>query len=142
MQMNQLKKYLMGYLFILMAIQVFKFETCFNFMLSTFLFFAVPSFDKLKKMILLHGGIFHQYYSKTKTNYMIATNLPFAKIKELKEEKIVKPEWLVDCVNQSQLLDYQPYLLYPTKSLKNQPSINELMHTISNIMAVRSHLLW
>lgn len=64
---------------------------------------------------------------------MIATSLPFTKIKELKEEKIVKPDWIVDCVRDSKLLDYQPYLLYLPQSMKNQPPITDLINVNANL---------
>lgn len=49
--------------------------------------------------MMLHGGQFHVYYSHSKTTHIIATNLPNFKIKELRGEKVVRPEWITDrCV--------------------------------------------
>ncbi len=52
--------------------------------------------------MMLHGGQFHVYYSRSKTTHIIANNLPNSKIQELKGEKIMKPEWITDrCVKLS-----------------------------------------
>uniref|UniRef100_A0A7N9CJP9 DNA repair protein REV1 n=1 Tax=Macaca fascicularis TaxID=9541 RepID=A0A7N9CJP9_MACFA len=55
-----------------------------------------PSAEELRKLMMLHGGQYHVYYSRSKTTHIIATNLPTAKIKELKGEKVIRPEWIVE----------------------------------------------
>ncbi|GAA6076603.1 DNA repair protein REV1 isoform X3, partial [Tachysurus ichikawai] len=55
-----------------------------------------PSADELRRLMMLHGGQFHVYYSHTKTTHIIATNLPNFKIQELRGEKVVRPEWITD----------------------------------------------
>ncbi|XP_063505214.1 DNA repair protein REV1 isoform X8 [Pongo pygmaeus] len=55
-----------------------------------------PSAEELRKLMMLHGGQYHVYYSRSKTTHIIATNLPNAKIKELKGEKVIRPEWIVE----------------------------------------------
>ncbi|XP_070607090.1 DNA repair protein REV1 isoform X2 [Erythrolamprus reginae] len=62
--------------------------------------------------MMLHGGQYHIYYSRSKTTHIIATNLPNAKIKELKGEKVVRPDWIVDSIKAGRLLSYIPYQLY------------------------------
>lgn len=53
--------------------------------------------------MMLHGGQFHVYYSRSKTTHIIANNLPNSKIQELKGEKVIKPEWITDrCVQVNQ----------------------------------------
>lgn len=61
-----------------------------------FCLFAVPSADELRRMMMLHGGQFHLYYTRSKTTHIIATNLPNSKIQELRGEKVVRPEWITD----------------------------------------------
>lgn len=61
-----------------------------------FLNFIDPSADELRRLMMLHGGQYHVYYSRSKTTHIIATNLPNAKIKELKGEKVVRPEWIME----------------------------------------------
>ncbi|XP_070799461.1 DNA repair protein REV1 isoform X2 [Pituophis catenifer annectens] len=58
--------------------------------------FTDPSADELRRLMMLHGGQYHIYYSRSKTTHIIATNLPNAKIKELKGEKVVRPDWIID----------------------------------------------
>uniref|UniRef100_A0A287D9D1 REV1 DNA directed polymerase n=2 Tax=Marmotini TaxID=337730 RepID=A0A287D9D1_ICTTR len=37
-----------------------------------------PSAEELRKLMMLHGGQYHVYYSRSKTTHIIATNLPNA----------------------------------------------------------------
>lgn len=78
--------------------------------------FTDPSADELRKLMMLHGGQYHLYYSRSKTTHIIATNLPNAKIKELKGEKVVRPEWILESVKAGRLLSYIPYQLYTKQS--------------------------
>lgn len=58
-----------------------------------------PCADELRRLMMLHGGQFHLYYSRSTTTHIIATNLPNSKIQELRGEKVVRPEWITDrCV--------------------------------------------
>ncbi|KAF6105912.1 REV1 DNA directed polymerase [Phyllostomus discolor] len=79
-------------------------------------YFLDPSAEELRKLMMLHGGQYHVYYSRSKTTHIIATNLPTAKIKELKGEKIIRPEWIVESVKAGRLLSYIPYQLYSKQS--------------------------
>ncbi|RMC06664.1 hypothetical protein DUI87_16102 [Hirundo rustica rustica] len=82
-----------------------------------------PSADELRQLMMLHGGQYHVYYSRSKTTHIIATNLPNAKIKELKGEKVVRPEWIVESIKAGRLLSYIPYQLY-TKQSSVQKGLN------------------
>ncbi|XP_037383853.1 DNA repair protein REV1 isoform X3 [Talpa occidentalis] len=75
-----------------------------------------PSAEELRKLMMLHGGQYHVYYSRSKTTHIIATNLPNAKIKELKGEKVIRPEWIVESIKAGRLLSYIPYQLYSKPS--------------------------
>ncbi|XP_040440671.1 DNA repair protein REV1 isoform X1 [Falco naumanni] len=85
--------------------------------------FTDPSADELKRLMMLHGGQYHVYYSRSKTTHIIATNLPNAKIKELKGEKVVRPEWIVESIKAGRLLSHIPYQLY-TKQSSVQKGLN------------------
>ncbi|XP_054829870.1 DNA repair protein REV1 isoform X2 [Eublepharis macularius] len=78
--------------------------------------FTDPSADELRRLMMLHGGQYHVYYSRSKTTHIIATNLPNAKIKELKGEKVVRPEWIVESIKAGRLLSHIPYQLYRKQS--------------------------
>ena len=61
------------------------------------LYFSIePSSDELKRLMMIHGGNYEHYHSKTKVTHVIATNLPDSKVRELKGEKVVRPEWITD----------------------------------------------
>uniref|UniRef100_A0A8C3XW64 DNA repair protein REV1 n=1 Tax=Chelydra serpentina TaxID=8475 RepID=A0A8C3XW64_CHESE len=85
--------------------------------------FTDPSADELRRLMMLHGGQYHVYYSRSKTTHIIATNLPNAKIKELKGEKVVRPEWIIESIKAGHLLSYIPYQLY-TKQSSVQKGLN------------------
>ncbi|KAM6341643.1 DNA repair protein REV1 isoform 4-T4 [Podargus strigoides] len=85
--------------------------------------FTEPSADELRRLMMLHGGQYHVYYSRSKTTHIIATNLPNAKIKELKGEKVVRPEWIVESIKAGRLLSHIPYQLY-TKQSSVQKGLN------------------
>ena len=74
--------------------------------------YTVPSLDELKRLMKKHGGGFQHYYSRSNCTHIIATNLPDSKIKKLKDEKVVHPDWIVESVKAGKLLPYRKYLLY------------------------------
>ncbi|XP_022372085.1 DNA repair protein REV1 isoform X3 [Enhydra lutris kenyoni] len=80
------------------------------------MFTEYPSAEELRKLMMLHGGQYHVYYSRSKTTHIIATNLPNAKIKELKGEKVIRPEWIVESIKAGRLLSCIPYQLYSKQS--------------------------
>uniref|UniRef100_H3D8N4 DNA repair protein REV1 n=1 Tax=Tetraodon nigroviridis TaxID=99883 RepID=H3D8N4_TETNG len=89
--------------------------------LSSDIFFGVsiyvngytePSADELRRLMMLHGGQFHAYYSRTNTTHIIANNLPHSKVKELKGQKVIRPEWITDSVKAGRLLPHLQYQLY------------------------------
>lgn len=81
-----------------------------------YFFLPYPSAEELRKLMMLHGGQYHVYYSRSKTTHIIATNLPNAKIKELKGEKVIRPEWIVESIKAGRLLSCIPYQLYSKQS--------------------------
>jgi DNA repair protein REV1 len=70
--------------------------------------------------MIKHGGVYHHYYSTAETNYVIASNLPDTKVKQLNGLKVVKPEWIVDSIKAGKRLDYADYLLYTNRSVRQQ----------------------
>lgn len=82
----------------------------------------MPSADELKCIMMENGGIYHHYHRPNLTTHVIASNLPTAKLKLLKQYKIVKPEWISDSVKKRKLLNYRDYLLFINKP--DQPKID------------------
>ncbi|XP_035207104.1 DNA repair protein REV1-like isoform X2 [Stegodyphus dumicola] len=82
-----------------------------------------PSAEELKRLMLIHGGTYH-YYCSSKTTHTVASNLPNSKIKNLKNQIVVTPEWITDSIKAGRLLPHQNYFLYTPEVLNNQPRIN------------------
>ncbi|XP_071197036.1 DNA repair protein REV1 isoform X2 [Salvelinus alpinus] len=82
-----------------------------------------PSADELRRLMMLHGGQFHMYYSRSKTTHIIATNLPNSKIQELRDQKVVRPEWITDSIKAGHLLSYLQYQLYAKQKGLSFPSV-------------------
>ncbi|XP_064643309.1 DNA repair protein REV1-like isoform X2 [Lineus longissimus] len=70
--------------------------------------------------MMVHGGVFRNYYSRTSVTHIIASNLPDSKIKDLKDKKVVKPQWITDSIKAEKLLPYQSYVLYSGHSTKQR----------------------
>ncbi|KAM4608878.1 DNA repair protein REV1 isoform 2-T2 [Polymixia lowei] len=86
--------------------------------------YTEPSADELRRLMMLHGGQFHVYYSRSKTTHIIANNLPNNKIQELKGEKIVQPAWITDSIKAGHLLSYLQYQLYAKQKGLSFPSVS------------------
>ncbi|PSN51751.1 hypothetical protein C0J52_05266 [Blattella germanica] len=100
--------------------------------------YTVPSADGLKRLMMLHGGVYHQYQTD-RTTHVIASNLPNCKMKQIKTTKIVKPDWIVDSIKANQLLDYRQYLLYVTQPALNFDKakvLKEECHSNENILSM------
>ncbi|XP_067140610.1 DNA repair protein REV1 isoform X2 [Centruroides vittatus] len=81
-----------------------------------------PSSAELKRLMMLHGGRYNHYYSQKTTTHIIAINLPVSKIRQLKGEKVVRPEWITDSIKAGKLLPESNYYLYNLS--RNQKTLN------------------
>ncbi|KAJ2482342.1 deoxycytidyl transferase [Coemansia sp. RSA 2131] len=70
-----------------------------------------PSHYELKKLLIEHGGKFLHYLSKTQVTHIIASNLARSKEKELRNYKVVRPEWVVESVRENKMLSWHAYRL-------------------------------
>lgn len=85
-----------------------------------------PSSDELKRIMLAHGGIYHTY-QRSHTSFIIASNLPDVKIRQItstSSAKIIRPQWIVDCLKEERILDYSNYILY-TNCTSNQRKMTD-----------------
>lgn len=82
--------------------------------------FTIPSADELKVLMTQHGGIYHTYQKGN--DFIIASNLPDTKVKNMSLAKVVKPEWITESIASNCLLDYRDYLLY--KNSRTQKQLN------------------
>lgn len=80
-----------------------------------------PSNEELKRIMMTHGGVYHAY-QRSHTTFIIASNLPDVKIRQITSAKIIRPQWVVDCLRENRILDYSNYLLY-TNCKVSQPRI-------------------
>ncbi|XP_024142544.1 DNA repair protein REV1 isoform X1 [Oryzias melastigma] len=85
--------------------------------------YTEPSADELRRLMMLHGGQFHVYYSRSKTTHIIANNLPNCKIQDLKGEKVIRPEWITDSIKAGQLLPHLKYQLYAKQKSTLFPAV-------------------
>ena len=82
-----------------------------------------PSADELKRLIHAHGGSYeYNPYGDSCITHTIATNLPHAKIRNLKGECVCTPEWIVDSVAAGRRLPVESYLLY-SRQPKDQKTL-------------------
>jgi DNA repair protein REV1 len=66
-------------------------------------------------MITSNGGLFHAYLdTKGLVTHVVASNLTGVKVHQFKHMKIVRPEWIVDSVEQGVRLPWQDYRLETT----------------------------
>ncbi|XP_071003529.1 DNA repair protein REV1-like [Oncorhynchus clarkii lewisi] len=86
--------------------------------------YTEPSVEELRRLMMLHGGQFHVYYSHSHTTHIIANNLPNSKIQELRDQKVVRPEWITDSIKAGHLLSYLQYQLYAKQKGLSFPSVS------------------
>lgn len=87
--------------------------------------FTNPSADELKALMPKHGGLYHTY--KRSEDFIIASNLPDTKVKNMSLDRVVKPEWITDCIAANRLLDFRDYLLYRNSRTQKQLNFNKVM---------------
>ncbi|KOC66420.1 DNA repair protein REV1 [Habropoda laboriosa] len=89
-----------------------------------------PTADELRRLMMIHGGIYHNYMRPRVTTHIIATNLPYSKVimyrKSQNPTPICKPEWITDSIKAGRILNFQKYLLY-SQCTSVQP---QLMYTV------------
>ncbi|KAF8955572.1 hypothetical protein BDZ97DRAFT_279612 [Flammula alnicola] len=69
-----------------------------------------PSVQDLRQLIVQHGGIFQAYLDrKAIVTHIITCSLTPAKIREFKNMKVVRPEWLVESAEKGYLLPWKNY---------------------------------
>jgi DNA repair protein REV1 len=71
----------------------------------------------LHHLIVKHGGVYKQYLEgKTFVTHIIASNLTPKKREEYQKYKVVRPEWIVDCVKAGKTLSWNQYRLIAQSS--------------------------
>lgn len=85
-----------------------------------------PTADELRRLMMMHGGVYHHYMRPRITTHIIASNLPYSKITLYRKSQtpipICKPQWITDSVAAGKVLDFRNYLLY-SNSTDVQPQL-------------------
>lgn len=75
-----------------------------------------PTSDELRRLMMMHGGVYHHYMRPKFTTHIIASNLPYSKITLYRKSQnpipICKPRWITDSIAARKVLDFRNYLLY------------------------------
>ncbi|KAL2315547.1 DNA repair protein rev1 [Schizosaccharomyces pombe] len=79
--------------------------------------YTKPSYTELRQMIVSNGGTFIQYVDgKTSISYLVCSFLTPSKARQWKHQKVVKPEWIVDCIEQKKILPWINYRTFQASS--------------------------
>ncbi|KAG0045659.1 deoxycytidyl transferase [Gryganskiella cystojenkinii] len=86
-----------------------------------------PPVHDIRNMIVQRGGEFTQFLQKSKVTHIIASNLTQSKMKEFRNYKVAKPEWVVESVKANRLLPWHNFstLRTPQSLTKFGVSITE-----------------
>ncbi|XP_032663618.1 DNA repair protein REV1 [Odontomachus brunneus] len=83
-----------------------------------------PTSDELRRLMMMHGGIYHHYMRPKITTHIIASNLPHSKIMSYRKSQnpipICKPQWITDSIAAGKILSFQNYLLYSNANAQPQ----------------------
>ncbi|EGI65810.1 PREDICTED: DNA repair protein REV1 [Acromyrmex echinatior] len=105
-----------------------------------------PTSDELRRLMMMHGGIYHHYMRPKITTHIIASNLPYSKIVLYRKSQnpipICKPQWIIDSIAAGKILNFQNYLLYSNSTnlqpqlaykLNNKDNASSIIHNKQNI---------
>jgi DNA repair protein REV1 len=73
---------------------------------------TVPSINEIHRLVVLHGGIFISYLTnKGAATHIVCDRLTPRKRIQFKNYKVVKAQWIVDCVERQETLNWADYRL-------------------------------
>ncbi|KAG7193521.1 deoxycytidyl transferase [Scheffersomyces spartinae] len=73
-----------------------------------------PSINELHRLMIIHGGLFLSYLTKkSAATHVICDRLTPRKLVEFKHCKVVRAQWIVDCIQEGKLLDWKAYRTIP-----------------------------
>lgn len=95
-----------------------------------------PTSDELRRLMMIHGGIYHHYMRPKITTHIIASNLPHSKIVLYRKSQnpipICKPQWIIDSIAAGKILNFQNYLLYSNNTNVQPQLAHKLNHKDKN----------
>ncbi|OBA22745.1 DNA repair protein [Metschnikowia bicuspidata var. bicuspidata NRRL YB-4993] len=73
---------------------------------------TTPTLATIHKLVILHGGIFISHLlNKGAATHIICDRLTPRKRVQYRNYRVVRAQWILDCVEQETLLDWKPYRL-------------------------------
>lgn len=73
---------------------------------------TVPSLGVIHKLVILHGGVFLNYLtSKGAATHIVCDKLTPRKRIQLRNYRVVRAQWVADCVKEKKLLNWRDYRL-------------------------------
>jgi len=89
-----------------------------------------PTASELRDLVTQNGGEYHHYFLYGKTDYIVASSLSQSKWNSMrKNEIVVTPNWIVDCVKNNRLLPYRKFLLRPEIQNKRKRPLFQISPT-------------
>ncbi|KAK1222899.1 deoxycytidyl transferase [Marasmius sp. AFHP31] len=96
---------------------------------------TTPSLQELRTLIVRYGGAFHAYLDKKSlVTHIITSSITPAKVREFKNMKVVRPEWLVESVKQGVLLPWQDYIFRPNQRAETARGKQSLQQTLPHTL--------
>ncbi|KII89390.1 hypothetical protein PLICRDRAFT_110060 [Plicaturopsis crispa FD-325 SS-3] len=90
-----------------------------------------PSIQDLRQLIVKHGGVFHPYLDrKAMVTHIITCSLTPAKMREFKQMKVARPDWLVESAEAGVLLPWHKYIFKPVEAAENATTVQK---SIANV---------
>lgn len=73
---------------------------------------TIPTLGVIHKLVISHGGVFVNYlHNKSAATHIVCDRLTPRKKLEYRNFKVVRAQWIVECVEQKKLLDWKQYRL-------------------------------
>ncbi|KAG7095614.1 hypothetical protein E1B28_006339 [Marasmius oreades] len=92
---------------------------------------TTPSIQELRSLIVRHGGVFHAYLDKKSlVTHIVTSSITPAKVREYKNMKIVRPEWLVQSTIQGVLLPWTEFKFRPNQRSESAQGKQSLQQTL------------
>ncbi|TFK20124.1 DNA repair protein [Coprinopsis marcescibilis] len=92
-----------------------------------------PSVQDLRSLIVQHGGVYQPYLDrKSLVTHIITCSLTPAKIREFKNMKVVRPEWLLESVKAGTLLPWRDFVFTPEERPESSQGTKPRPQPLSN----------
>ncbi|CAI5465259.1 unnamed protein product [Closterium sp. Yama58-4] len=77
--------------------------------------YTQPTHQELRQLMLVHGGVFENYYHASRVTHIICANFADTKLVQFRKSRtlppVVHPNWVVACIHANRLLPLGSFLL-------------------------------